>query len=306
MRLPPTAIKTLRLLAALALAAGGVWLLRFAARDLLRPMPPPPAGAPEELVSAPAPKLIDLTTVVPQALWTTFGGLAPERTEETLPMPVEQARAEVAARLAAKGWHPLSGELPLDQAQLLTLAGGEVYATPDQAFAHVTVTTDKAGFSRVRTFLLRTEGAEPIDPAAPPDADGLSLLVQSAARLRPERQLPRWMAAPCLGSALTTQLIQRRGGTAFYLTALVPGTPAETLARVGEAAAAAGWVREHSPIDALRPAGAPAPAAVATFVYRNVACNVRAVAGPRAGETTLVYRFTDDEVYVRPPRKEKP
>ena len=306
MRLPPTAIKTLRLLVALALAAGGVWLLRFAARDLLRPMPPPPAGAPEELVSAPAPKLIDLTAVVPQALWTTFGGLAPERSDESLPMPVEQARAEVAARLEAKGWHPLSGELPLDQAQLLSLAGGEVYATPDHAFAHVTVTADKAGGSRVRTFLLRTEGAEPIDPAAPPDADGLDLLARSAARLRPERRLPRWMAAPCLGHALTTRLVQRRGGAAFYLTALVPGAPTETLARVSEAAAASGWVRERSPIDALQPAGAPAQAAAATFVYRNVACNVRAVAGPRAGETTLVYRFTDDEVYVRPPRKEKP
>ena len=34
MKLPPTAIKTLRLLAALALAAGGVWLLRFAAQAL--------------------------------------------------------------------------------------------------------------------------------------------------------------------------------------------------------------------------------------------------------------------------------
>ncbi len=306
MRLQPTAIKTLRLLVALALAAGGVWLLRFAARDLLRPMPPPPAGAPEELVSAPAPKLIDLTAVVPQALWTTFGGLAPERSEESLPMPVEQARAEVAARLEAKGWHPLSGELPLDQAQLLSLAGGEVYATPDHAFAHVTVTADKAGGSRVRTFLLRTEGAEPIDPAAPPNADGLGLLAQSAARLRPERQLPRWMAAPCLGHALTTRLVQRRGGAAFYLTALVPGAPAETLARVGEAAAASGWVRERSPIDALQPAGAPAQAVAATFVYHNVACNVRAAPGPRAGETTLVYRFTDDEVYVRPPRKEKP
>ena len=306
MRLQPTAIKTLRLLVALALAAGGVWLLRFAARDLLRPMPPPPAGAPEELVSAPAPKLIDLTAVVPQALWTTFGGLAPERSEESLPMPVEQARAEVAARLEAKGWHPLSGELPLDQAQLLSLAGGEVYATPDHAFAHVTVTADKAGGSRVRTFLLRTEGAEPIDPAAPPNADGLGLLAQSAARLRPERQLPRWMAAPCLGHALTTRLVQRRGGAAFYLTALVPGAPAETLARVGEAAAASGWVRERSPIDALQPAGAPAQAVAATFVYYNVACNVRAAPGPRAGETTLVYRFTDDEVYVRPPRKEKP
>ena len=306
MRLPPTAIKTLRLLVALALAAGGVWLLRFAARDLLRPMPPPPAGAPEELVSAPAPKLIDLTAVVPQALWTTFGGLAPERSEESLPMPVEQARVEVAARLEAKGWHPLSGELPLDQAQLLSLAGGEVYATPDHAFAHVTVTADKAGGSRVRTFLLRTEGAEPIDPAAPPDADGLGLLAQSAARLRPERQLPRWMAAPCLGHALTTRLVQRRGGAAFYLTALVPGAPTETLTRVSEAAAASGWVRERSPIDALQPAGAPAQAAAATFVYRNVACNVRAVAGPRTGETSLVYRFTDDEVYVRPPRKEKP
>lgn len=306
MKLPSTAIKTLRLLVALALAAGGVWLLRFAARDLLRPMPPPPAGAPEELVSAPAPKLIDLTAVVPQALWTTFGGLAPERSEESLPMPVEQARAEVAARLAAKGWRALSGELPLNQAHLLTLAGGEVYATPDHAFAHVTVTADKAGGSRVRTFLLRTEGAEPIDPAAPPDADGLGLLAQSAARLRPERQLPRWMAAPCLGHALTTRLVQRRGGAAFYLTALVPGAPTETLTRVSEAAAASGWVRERSPIDALQPAGAPAQAAAATFVYRNVACNVRAVAGPRTGETSLVYRFTDDEVYVRPPRKEKP
>ena len=58
--------------------------------------------------------------------------------------------------------------------------------------------------------------------------------------------------------------------------------------------------------DALRPAGAPAQAVAATFVYHNVACNVRAAPGPRAGETTLVYRFTDDEVYVRPPRKEKP
>ena len=221
-------------------------------------------------------------------------------------MPVEQARAEVAARLAAKGWRPLSGELPLDQAQLLTLAGGEVYATPDQAFAHVTVTADKTGGSRVRTFLLRTEGAEPIDPAAPPDADGLSLLTRSAARLRPERQLPSWMAALCQGHALTTRLIQRRGGAAFYLTALVPGAPAEVMARVGTAATAAGWVRERSPIDTLSPAGASAQAAVATFVYRNVACNVRAVAGPRTGETTLVYRFTDDEVYVRPPRKEIP
>lgn len=306
MRLPPTALKTLRLLAALALAAGGVWLLRFAARDLLRPVPPPPAGAPEDLVSAPAPKVLDLAAVVPRPLWTTFGGLAPERTEETLPMPVEQARAEVAARLEAKGWRPLSGELPIAQAQLLALSGGEVYATPDQAFAQVTVTADRAGGSRVRTFLLRTEGSEPVDPASPPDADGLALLARSAARLRPERQLPGWMAAPCLGHALTTRLVQRRGGAAFYLTALVPGAPAETLARVGEAAAAAGWARERSPVDALRPAGAPAQAVAATFVYHNVACNVRAAPGPRAGETTLVYRFTDDEVYVRPPRKEKP
>ena len=219
MRLPPTALKTLRLLAALALAAGGVWLLRFAARDLLRPVPPPPAGAPEDLVSAPAPKVLDLAAVVPRPLWTTFGGLAPERTEETLPMPVEQARAEVAARLEAKGWRPLSGELPIAQAQLLALSGGEVYATPDQAFAQVTVTADRAGGSRVRTFLLRTEGAEPGDPASPPDADGLALLARSAARLRPERQLPGWMAAPCLGHALTTRLVQRRGGAAFYLTA---------------------------------------------------------------------------------------
>ena len=147
MKLPPTAIKTLRLLVALVLAAGGVWLLRFAARDLLRPMPPPPAGAPEGLISVPATKELDLTAVVPRTLWTTFGGLAPERTEETLPMPVEQARAEVAARLAAKGWRALSGELPLDQAQLLTLAGGEVYVTPDQAFAHVTVTAGPTGGS---------------------------------------------------------------------------------------------------------------------------------------------------------------
>ena len=34
--IPPALRKTLRLLAALALAAGGVWVLRFAARDLLR------------------------------------------------------------------------------------------------------------------------------------------------------------------------------------------------------------------------------------------------------------------------------
>ena len=306
MRLPPPLQKTLRVLAALAIVAGGVWLLRFAARDLLRPVPPPRAESPEAQVSVPAEKALDLAKEVPQTLWTTFGGLTPERSEETLPMPVAQARAEVAARLAAKGWKPLSGELPLDQAHLLALAGDEVYATPDNGFAQVSVTEDvTTGGSRVRTFLLRTEGAERVDPEVAIQADGLTLLARSAARLRPERRLPRWMGALCQGHALTTRLVQRRGGAAFYLTTLTPGTPEAALARVGDAAATVGWRREPSPVDTLRAVGAPT-GGTATFIYRNVACNVRATPGPRTGESSLVYRFTDDEVYVRPPRKENP
>lgn len=305
--IPPALRKTLRLLAALALAAGGVWVLRFAARDLLRP-PPPPAAAPAGAARAtPAPKALDLAAEVPRALWTTLGGLAPERTEETLPMPAEQARAEVAARLEAKGWRPLADALPLDQAHLLALAGDALYVTPEQAFAHVAIVPRADGGCQVRTFLLPTAGAEPIDPASLATApDGFALMARSAARLRPERRLPHWMRALCQGHALATRLIRRRTGATFYLSALAPGAPGAALARVGDAAAAAGWRREAAPVDALRAAGVHPGGATATFVYRNVACNVRAAPGPRAGASALVYRFTDDEVYARPPRKETP
>ena len=299
--------KIVRVLLALALVAGGIWLLRFAARDLLRPVPPPssPASA-AETVSVPAPRAIDLSTAIPKRLWLTLGGLAPDTDEETLPLPLDQARAETAARLEARGWHPLADVLPLEQTLLLGLAEGALYATPERAIAQVSFAAAPNGGTRVRITRLGAEGAEPLDPQTAAQADGLTLLARSAARLRPERALPYWLAAPCLGHALTTRLVRRRGGTAFYLTALVAGEPpAQALARVTTAASGAGWRQAPAPIDALRAAGAPVVGAL-TLIYRNVACNVRATAGPRAGELTLVYRFTDDEVYVRPPRKDTP
>lgn len=299
--------KIVRVLLALALVAGGVGLLRFAARDLLRPVPPPasPASAAER-VAAPAPHAIDLATAIPKHLWLTLGGLTPEIDEETLPLPLDQARAETAARLEARGWHPLADVLPLEQTLLLCLADGALYATPERAIAQVSFAEAPSGGTRVRITRLGADGAEPIDPRTAAQTDGLILLARSAARLRPERALPYWLAAPCLGHALTTRLVRRRGGTAFYLTALVAGEPpAQALARVTTAASAAGWRQAPAPVDALRAAGAPVACAL-TLIYQNVACNVRVTAGPRAGELTLVYRFTDDEVYVRPSRKETP
>lgn len=295
-------LKALRCLGAVALAAAGVWGLRVAARDLLRPPPPPrPQRPPEARVSRPAPRARSLAEAVPEALRLSLGGVPAKRESFHLPVPEDLARAEVAARLEARGWRPLRDDLPLPNAILQGLAGDALYVTPGRAYAKVSLRAEGQG-TRVRVFLLPTEGAEPLDLARAPAPDPRVLLREAAGKARLERQLPPWMGALCLGHAVTTQLTERRGGAAFWLTAVwAGGGPAAARRRLAQRAAAGGWLRAPSPADAL---SAEAPGE--TFTFDNVACTVRCLPGEGPGETLLCYRFTDDETLAQPFPKETP
>ncbi|MEG1480492.1 MAG: hypothetical protein RSD41_05770 [Kiritimatiellia bacterium] len=297
MKLPLS--KIVRVILVLAVVAGGVGLLRFAARSVFEvrgsvPNIPFPQGTVESF------RRYDLQRDLDPRLQLTFGGLESSQTEKTLEMPYALADETLRAQCLAKGWT----DLPLSMTMRFELAaaGTQFYRTASGDLVQITLRA--LSETRVTSRTLRV----PIGQV-PLISDGQSVqrrskIASQAAAMSVRDLLPLPLSGLCVGLPFYTQLTVRGTGSTFLMLTLADGWTLKTAQKeLLRKARQASWLEDPLRAEALALArhvtetaklGEPSH----FFVFENLGASVRAYCDEQTGETILCYRITDDEMYT--------
>ena len=277
---PETLRKSLVTVAALAATCGAVWLMRGGARALVESSgfvfgsrSPEPA----EPGRAPAARVYDLASLVPETLRINAGGIAIRPERRILQMPYEMALEVSEAEARSAGWEPL--ELPLALAFAHEVAGERVYLKPDRTTAVC------------RALVARKDGTTRCDDFVIPlgDVVGLKheLTLDEIAARRGDLvggQLPDVVREVVPGRVLYTQFSPHAEGAGFLVTTLSTAGEASLRRDVARTLRRCGWTRGEgdSPV----------------WTKQNLSAVFDIRARGDAFGSLVTARFSDDEVVV--------